>query len=237
VNRNSSPNEEPDQTRLARLLRIRSIESPFRGMSRNQVDASLAALGAENKLVFDRTLAQLRSSMLTTDPVRLLSILAVYGLFRPEGADPELEEVQPHLQLHFELVHALALMHEQAEYGFAIAVPPALVQETFDLFKQVAESFSLKGLAVASTPKTEQDRSRLVSQAAIRAHTIAFRNAGYPSQLKRLSTELVGPLDDACQAETGLGLTSLLEFLWNVIALIETRYNEDLGKWPACSLP
>ncbi len=200
-------------------------------MTRDQVDAALVELGSENKRLFEQALAKLRASMLKTDPIKLLSNLAFFGQLHPEGTDPELEGGLPHLQLHFELVHAFSLMHDKTEFGFDIAVPPPLVQQVFDLIEQVATSFGLKGLAVASTPTTDQERRRLVCQATIRMHTIAVRNPGYPDQLKRLFTELIAPLDDACQAETGLRLTSLLEFLWNVIDLTESRANVDAQKF------
>jgi hypothetical protein len=199
-------------------------------MAQEQVDFGLAEVGRESKRTYDSSLARLHSLILQTDPIKLLSNLAVYGSFHSEGSEPELEETHPHLQLHFELMQAFVLMHDMAEYAPAVVVQPTLVQEVVDLVKQVADSLGLKGLAVASTPKTDLERARLFSQASVRLHTIAVRNAGYVSQLRRLHRELTTPLDDAIEAETGLKLTLLLEFLWNVNELIERRVNEDHRK-------
>jgi hypothetical protein len=227
---NGSSQEASDQERLARLLRLGPIDSPFQGMPRDQVDAALIELGNENMRVFDESLARLRKSMLTTDPVKLLSNLAVYGVAQSEEAALERGIERPYLQLHSELIQAFALMHKQDEYAVAMVVPPALIQETFDTIKLIGESYTLKGTAVASAPKTDEERRRLVSQAAIRAQTVAVRNLGYPDQLRRHFTHLVAPLDQASFAETGLRLTSLLEFLWNVIDLIDERFRTDSQK-------
>lgn len=229
-NTNSTISRETEQERLARTIRLRATPNPFEGIPRDRVDAVLMAIGRENRQIFAQSLAQLRADMRATDPVKLLSNLAVYGLFHSEGHDPEVGEGQPHLQLHFELIQALALMDPLEEFAAAVAVPPQLVQAVFDGIKQLADAYRLKGLAVPAPPKTDEERSRLVSQAAIRAQTVAVRNFGYFDQLKSLYTQLLAPLDDDCEDQTGLRLTALLEFVWNVIALIESRVNTDIRK-------
>jgi hypothetical protein len=219
-----------ESTDLTERLRLRRFDSPFEDWPREQVDRFFAQFGAEHQRNYTRGLSQLEVNLGSVDPVRLLSNLASYLLFHPQGTDIELTQDRPVLPFHLEFIQALVLMRDRSDFGWDLHVRPDLVQSVCDMVRDVAESWAHAGFARVTTIHSEQDRARLMAQTRIRHHTAAVRNWGFPDQMVRIVTQLLEPLDLAVEGETGLAATKLLQMQAAIVSLVEGRYNDQLQR-------
>jgi hypothetical protein len=210
-------------------LRFYDVSSPFKGMSDKEIVTQLKQVGAEHELIFADSLQTLQETLLTTDPVLLLSVLSFYNLTELVGEDGALPRSTPLIQHHVEVIQALTLQHYLSEYDQRPAKSDEL-QTIGDLIRKSAEAFSVKRLTALDMSLAQEERNRLRIVEDFRLNTQVLRNWGHPEQVVAIVKRLFAPLDDEYEKCVGLRATSLIEMCQLIIQIAEDRITDHLSE-------
>lgn len=203
------------------------VDNPFANVPRDELIKGFVEAGQSFSNEFDNRLKKIQDIINSVDPLHLLSVLSVYGLF--VGITKE-KKKNPILQSHVELVQALVLRTPTSQLSHQPAISPN-VQEIFDLSAPLGEAFSFKRLVQLEKAKTEKEKSILYLQERLRSHTHLVRNWGYYKNVIAFSKRLYKPINSLFEAELGLGATALIDIFEYLVAKSEKEINQHWQKF------
>ena len=204
------------------------IPSPFEGMNESQVFERLKTIGEDFGKSFNLSLEELRTKLLTLNPLRLLSLFN-FGRIHFDGKDPELTQQNPILQYHVEILQAIALQFRLDKFKFD-PVTNVEVGIVHELVKKVAEGFKLRRLTALASSMPEEERERIVALETIRSETQAVRNWGYPQHVSRVVAGLFESLEDRIEQLIGVRVAHLIEMWSRLKSLTEERTKRHINK-------
>jgi len=183
---------------------------------------------------FAQTLEKLSQLVSESNPIHLLSVLAMHGLTAGVTESGKMHSLAAgtFYQPHAELVQALALQIpvEQLNCGL---VPPEKVQEVWDCAISLGDSFAMSRLEQAAKIKNDEEYALLSLQERVRANTQMIRNWGYFYQVIRLSKELFKPLDALYINATGISATCIINSFQYLAEQFEAKIDAHFQKMKA----
>lgn len=204
-------------------------ENPFRDIPDDVLARGLLEAGRSYEQEFEESLAKLADLIRSVDPLHLLSVLAVYGLFAGMTETGKIQrKKEPETavqQAHVELAQAVALTIPDDQLCDAPAIPDK-VQEIWDLLIALGKAFHLKRLVQRQHARTEEQKGVLQLQEQLRLHTQFVRNWGYFKRVVAITRRLYAPLDSLYQESVGLGATQLIRLFEYLVNRSETAINE-----------
>lgn len=221
--RKRAPADEP----LA--LECIELPSPYEGMTQEEAEAHARALRAELEREFAEAFGKLQSYILKSNPLHLLSSFAVYGLAVLEGRGWQREQPHGISQHHVELLQALLLRHENADFE-GRSVLPRDFEEVSDLLGRAAGAFHLRRLREPDATSSLEERARARVVELVRVHTQVVRNWGYLEQVADTVRELFEPLEDDIERVMGVRIEHLIEMCKGIAREAERRINEHFHR-------
>ena len=219
------------QKRSSRPALVR-IPNPFAGIPRDALTDALVKAGNSYSEEFDRSLSMLRTLLVSVDPIQVLSTLGGHSLFAgvdESGRMQKKDEASSIGQHHVELLQALALQIPEEQFTF-LPIRPDQIQEVWDLLLALGKTFDSKRYSQVADAQSEQERAVMLVQERVRLNTHCVRNWGYFRPVISIVKELYAPLDAYFQEEVGLSATSLVRVFERLVAIVETRMNQYLGR-------
>ena len=203
------------------------VENPFPKLPNDILVQSFLEAGEYFGKEFDELFGRLQDLVTSLNPMHLLSILPVYGLFAGMSKFGKLKQKRTSLilQPHIELVQALVLRIRLDELSHKPPIP-AEVQEIFDLLRPLGEAFAKKRYLQIRSAKSEKERAILYFQERARSHTQMVRNWGYFSKVISISKRLYEPLNPTYESLVGVGATVLIEIFERLVADAEKRVSK-----------
>lgn len=181
--------------------------SPFKGIPHEELVSKIKELGEKQGAAFPIELIELEKTILSCDPVHLLSTLSFYSQSALVNKGGRVEPLQnPLEQHHVELIQALMLRYDHSAFS-ATPAKPQDIQSAWDRVRSVSEAYSLRRFAAINTVRTEEEQARLLVQEQLRMHTQVVRNWGYPNRVAALLQELLGPIDGLISHHIGCSLS------------------------------
>jgi hypothetical protein len=189
----------------------------------------LLEAGRSYEQEFEESLAKLVGLIRSVDPLHLLSVLAVYGLFAGMTETGKIQQKkEPGIavqQAHVELAQAVALTIPGDQLCDTPAMPDK-VQEIWDLLIALGKAFHLKRLVQLQHAKTEEQKGVLQLQEHLRLNTQFVRNWGYFKRVIAITKRLYAPLDPLYQELVGFGATQLIHLFEHLVNRNETAITE-----------
>jgi len=191
----------------------------------------LIKVGRQYEDEFSQTLEKLSQSVNESNPIHLLSVLAMHGLTggMTESGKIHSQKTGSFYQPHAELVQALALQILPERLS-SEPVMPEKVQEIWDYSIALAHAFSMSRLEQATKAKTLEEKAMLSLQERIRTNTQMVRNWGYYTQVIRLSKELFKPVDDLYVSSVGISATNIIGIFQYLVEQFEAKVNDQFIK-------
>lgn len=204
-------------------------ENPFRDVPDDVLAHGISEAGRSYEQEFDESLAKLAGLIRSVDPLHLLSVLAVYGLFAGMTETGKIQQKKEPgttiQQAHVELAQAVALTIPGDQLCGKPAIPEK-VQEIWDLLIALSKAFHLKRLVQRQHATTEEQKGVLQLQEHLRLHTQFVRNWGYFKRVIAITQRLYAPLDPLYQESVGLGATQLIRLFEHLVNRGEIAVNE-----------
>jgi hypothetical protein len=201
------------------------MTSPWSSLSPAERDAVAQHIGADGSRRFDDAYAELQGRLTQFEPLSLLAGLSIYQLTLPAERRTLRIGREPLHQHHAELLQALILQHPQTAFAWMPTFPdlPAFV----DLVDLASRMFLVRRIGPADD---RQDGERRRIQEGIRLETQSVRNWGYPHQMRRITVDLFGPLDERIQTAFGVRVVDLMEMRRRIVELAYGRIAEHLRR-------
>lgn len=179
---------------------------------------------------FPKTLELVKEQFRSHDPLGIIASFSTYGLMRGATDDSvghtlTSNNIQQH---HAELLQAVLLTVPIEEWG-ADLLAPDIIQTIFDTLPQLSDTFMYQRILSAQEEKDAQEKAISFLLERIRFHTQGVRNWGYLSDVKKLSTEIYGPLDARLAAKCGFGISELVQITGVLVDECERRATEHLN--------
>jgi hypothetical protein len=136
----------------------------------DEIKKLLVQLGESHGRDFERLFPDLQKTVLSYDPLILLSILSTYSLFEPTTKKPKADVERRIQQHHVELLQGLILRHRRE--GFQNQHPtPLQVQALINVLFDTAKAFRMRRYASVDNAMTkeQQHEQRLIE--VMRNHT------------------------------------------------------------------
>jgi hypothetical protein len=204
------------------------IPSPLEGMDESQVFERLKAIGEDFGDRFTQSLEELRTRLLTLNPLLLLSAFN-FGRIHFNGKDPELTQKNPILQYHVEILQAIALQFQLDKFELA-PVTGAEVGAIHELVQKASEGFKMRRLIALAKSMPEEERGRLVALETIRSETQAVRNWGYPQHVSRVVAGLFESFEERIEQLTGVRVAHLIEMWSRLKSVTEERTKQHINR-------
>lgn len=204
------------------------IVNPFKGVDHERVVKAFTEAGERCEKEFREVLEQTLEIIGEHEPLHLLSVLSVYGLFRGMDEDGKVtKEPEKHIQQHHvELVQALALSLA-VEQKMRMPALPDRVQKIWDYLISLSNLFNQKRWADAQNAKTEEEKSLALVQEHLRLHTQAVRNWGYFKRVVNTIGRLYKPLNSVYKKQIGLEATAII----NAFEYLVFHGEEEVNRW------
>ncbi|MBX9939067.1 MAG: hypothetical protein K2Y32_07420 [Candidatus Obscuribacterales bacterium] len=187
-----------------------------------------AGKNAEEK--FQSGLLTIHEELLRANPLQLLCSLSFNFLHSFDAAPNEWKRQDKLFQHHLEVIQACALKHKFDEFGMERTDPQKLI----DSIKEVSQLFIFKRAQTVNESMSESDIETFMTREAVRTHTQAVRNWGYPQHMHSLVRKLMAKMDDVCQKEHGIKASSCADLLFALVKQSEARMNLHLEERMKC---
>ena len=204
------------------------VENPFQGIPKEELTQLMLKVGRSYDSEFEESLSKLTVLIRAFDPLHLISILSVYGLFSGLTGTGKIQKKKLDAtiqQSHVEIAQAIALTIP-AEDISAIPALPENIQEIWDLLILLSKAFHLKRLAQIEQTTENNEKAILQLQEHLRLHTQFVRNWGYFNRVISITKELFEPLDSLYKKSIGLGATQLIQLFEHLVKRGEMVINE-----------
>ncbi|MGP1385440.1 MAG: hypothetical protein ACTS2F_17895 [Thainema sp.] len=201
----------------------------FGSRSQKEIDELLEKIGKSNDTKFDSCLNRALEIVASVDPLHLISVLAVYGLYVGTNKSGKIFEKDSMIrQNHIELIQAFALyvvLERHCE-----PMPPDQVQEIWNLLPTLNRAFNSKRLAQIKDVKSKEKRAILEIQEWLRLHTSSVRNWGYYRNVISISKRLYADADFLFKESIGLEATTIIDIFDCLVFYSEQVVSERLQK-------
>ena len=219
-----------NQTKLRKNsagLVFTELKNPFSGLPQEVVAERLIEAGRSYEKEFNESLEKLLEKITSVDVLRLISILAVYGLSvgMTETGKTSKNKNPKIYQAHVELIQALALRSPFSDQS-SEPIKSHQVQEIWDLLISLNTAFNFKRLLQIQNAKTEDKKAILQVQEWLRLHTNIVRNWGYFRRVISITKKLYSELDSLFITSVGLEATSLIDVFDCLVTYVEEVNNE-----------
>ncbi len=205
------------------------VENPFHDIPNDVLARGMLEAGRSYEQEFEESLAKLFGLIRNIDPLHLLSVLSVYGLFAGMTETGKIQQKKESRtavqQAHVELVQAVVLTIPNEDLSNAPAIPEK-IQEIWNLLIALGRAFHLKRLVQLQYAKTEEQKAVLQLQEHLRLNTQFVRNWGYFERVIAITRRLYAPLDPLYRESTGLGATQLIHLFEHLVNRSEAAINE-----------
>ena len=169
-------------------------------------------------------LEELKAGLRRVYPLHVIAVLAGWGLragLGPNGVAPR-SMIAGLEQHHVELLQAVALTLEPAEWGVQPAEPED-IQALLEATIAVADA-AVGARLLASEDVVDPGAGMVLAlQERVRLHTQMVRNWGYPAEVRRISDALYRPLDSKLRAKLGFGPSDVLAVIAALVTTIEDK--------------
>lgn len=197
-------------------------ENPFYDLSTEAREHLIRKVGEKGKKDYKNSLKELKEFIRNFDILDILCHFSMYHLSSPVGVNQELEENNPTLQFHVEILQSLALQIENKKENRPFLGKDAVKIE--ELIKTITNSLFYKRYPLITG--NEKEREKLFNIEMFRLQSMSIRNWGYKEQVIRLTKELFEPIDDIIRKELNLSIISLMEMLESLIKYMEENLNK-----------
>lgn len=174
--------------------------------------------------VFDESIQAILSVLKSCDNRSLICHLSeAYLVTFGHVQQPELEATQKLSQSHIEFLQFLI-----ARGSLTPSILPPTAESIDIVLRSLLDAsmaFLLKRLKAGGYP---DPKNNVIE--SVRMHTQSVRNVGYPQQIKRITTDILKPLDSEIEKNFGIKGSNLVELLFSIENLIETRLREQLER-------
>jgi len=193
-------------------------------ITKEEHEQFLIEAGRHYENEFAQALEKLSQLVNESNPIHLLSVLAMHGLTAgvTESGKIHSRATGAFYQPHAELVLALALQIPVEQLN-SEPVPPDKIQEVWDCAISLGDSFAMSRLEHAAKIKNVEEYALLSLQERVRANTQMIRNWGYYSQVIRLSKELFKPLDALYISAIGVSAASIISSFQYLVDQFESK--------------
>lgn len=203
-------------------------DSPFRGIPHDELVQGLLEVGRSYDREFEESLSGLIGRIRAFDPLHLISILSVYGLFAGMTDTGKVQQKKTEAtlqQAHVELAQALVLTVPAEDVSANPALPDD-IQQIWDLLIKLGDAFHLKRLEQIERATADEEKAILQLQEQLRLHTQFVRNWGYFTRVITITSKLYKPLDPIYENAVGIGATQLIQFFEHLVRRSETAIND-----------
>ena len=226
-------NKKRRRRALANSLSKLSIEFSAVTMPEGEHDkfkAGVIEAATRSVTEFPETLELVKEQFRSTDPLGIIASFSTYGLMRGATDNSVGHTLLPNniQQHHAELLQAVLLTIPFEEWSVE-PLAPNIMQTVFDTLPQLSDTFMYQRILSAQAVKDEQEKAASFLLERIRFHTQGVRNWGYLSDVKKLSTELYGPLDARFAAQCGFGMSEVVQITAALVTECERRATEHLN--------
>ena len=207
--------------------------SRFALKEEHHTDLKTVVLEVARKSVayFPATLKSLNDELRKSDPIGILATLAFYGLqttaTQSEGVAQN-SFLKNILQHHVEVLQAIVLAISVEEWPSA-PFTPDVIQRVLEILPKITDTFQHQRTLAAEGVRNKIENTLLFTQDRIRLHTQGVRNWGYFSEVVRISTELLAPLDQQLHKYFGFGASDLIRVMNTVVHEAERRNTEHFN--------
>jgi hypothetical protein len=211
---------------------LRFFEHPFSKIPRDALVKGLADAGRRHAEQFPKLLEEMQKTINGVDALQAIATLSTYGMM---GGMTEAGERKPFLkgerfnQSHVELVQALALRTPEDQRSHHPSLPE-IIQKLIDGLPELGDAFHYRRFVQIEAGRTEEEKSVLVLQEHLRAHTQAVRNWGYYHRVVRIIRDLVVPIDQVFLDAIGIPASALVSLFEKLIDDKEGRATERMEK-------
>ncbi len=187
-----------------------------------------AGKNAEEK--FQSGLLTIHEEIQRVNPLQLLCSLSFYFLHSFDPAPNEWNRQEKLFQHHLEVIQACALKHKWDEFGMERTDPQKLI----DSINDVSQLFIFKRAQTVNESMSEAEIETFMTREAVRTHTQAVRNWGYPQHMHSLVRKLMAKMDDVCKKEHGIKASTCADLLFALVKQSEARMNRHLEERMNC---
>lgn len=203
-------------------LTLAQQPNPFQGVDDSTRNEMARKVGESSAALFAANLAEIEGVIRLVNPLQVLAHFAFYDQLWL-SAERDAHGYIPTQQSVVEWLQALTLRISEREVCAVLDSPPS-VEILFQANKILNEIHRAYGLMRMGAK--EHTPAGLVSE-IVRQQTAFVRNEGFPSQIKRLLAGLSKPLDDAFEQREGFKLSHVVDALYALPDLVQTRLNAD----------
>jgi hypothetical protein len=196
---------------------------PLNNLTGERRQEVVRLIGAQSKAEFDKQLQNIRELLGRYNPFQLLAHLCYYDQLVLDGKKDS--EYEPIDQCMVEWLQALVLMIPETDLSQSLdSIPEGDVLTGLNAsLHSVQQSYSMMRLG-----KEHENSEAAVVAEMMRQQTAFIRNDGFPSQIRRLQEEVFRSLDQEFERREGYRLSDIVDVLWKLSAVVETRLNVDL---------
>lgn len=215
-------------------MHLYKYDNPLKNLPKDVLKDCFVKTGLDYEKEFNESLKCLQDSLASYNPLHLLSVLSLYGLFKgietPRRSKKDDNRKQLEItQSHVELTQALLLTLPINKISLSPAKPQN-VQDIWDSLIKISIAFSQKRLVQIQKVDTEQERAVLFLQECIRQHTQYVRNWGHYQQVVNTAKKLYAPLDYVFEEQLGIPASGIIELIETLISDMELKINEHRNR-------
>jgi hypothetical protein len=185
--------------------------------------------GEEAARLHEEAMEALLRVPVAADPLITLASFSFHGLTTSLDTVREVEEFDPILMHHVELLQAVMLRHQRRTFSLE---PPSSDHLGFlrHLLLTATRTFSQKRAAEIQPETSLEEIHRRAIQEDFRLATMAVRNWGYGEQMLRTVAAVFAPLDGEVEACLGVRIGHLLAMYRVLLTNMNRRLQEHVRK-------
>jgi hypothetical protein len=228
IKKNAHKSKKRKTSREQRGSEITFYKHPFASVPREKLIHGLKEMGKSHQEDFPKQLEAVLALLGSAYPLATIASLATYGLFSGIKKNGDIDggyKGEAFNQSHVELAQSLCLFKASEDYP-ALPPKPDTIQGLFDALEKVANTYQIKRFAQFDEGKSQEEKSVLLIQEALRLHTQGVRNWGFLSNVIGLMKRLCAPIDKMFEGAIGIKATRLIDLFLHLISRNERLINE-----------
>lgn len=207
--------------------RLYQMDNPFQDLSPEQRKEVLDHMGVESEKKFHLSINELDTIFSKSDPLQLLAMISAYELtvgITDSGVEKsDFGEIN---QFHAEFCQALILRDKK--FNYASVVIPSDYTKLREQLKILSMSLMFRGMSSDKLDMPDAEHAIEGLRRRVMGHTQIVRNWGFVDQVKKITKELFGELDELYLASLGFTATQAISFFESLVTIAETRINVRL---------
>jgi hypothetical protein len=228
VKKNAHKSKKTQTSREQRGSAITFYKHPFASVPREKLIHGLKEMGKSHQEDFPKQIESVQALLGSANPLATIASLATYGLFGGVKKNGDIDggyKGEAFNQSHVELAQALCLF-KASEYYPVSPPKPDTIQGLLDGLEKVANTYQIKRFAQFDEKKSQEEKSVLLIQEALRLHTQGVRNWGFLSNVIGIMKRLCAPIDKIFEGAIGIQATQLIDLFTHLISRNERFINE-----------